>query len=73
MPETKLNCLRKLTHGTIHKITSSGRVADTWFGASATITKKLKESGHNLINRDGLSPLLSFMISSSSLPQDALT
>jgi hypothetical protein len=46
--------LRKLTHGIIHKVTSSGRVADTWLGASAAITKKLKESGHNLINRDGL-------------------
>jgi hypothetical protein len=60
---------RKLTHGTVHKVTSSGRVAETWSGASAVMTKKLKDSGHNLINRDGMFVCPSLPSSPSLLPR----
>lgn len=32
---------------------STGRVASTWEGAINVISKQLKDSCHNIINRDG--------------------
>jgi len=43
----------KLTHGTLTRTTSSGRVADTWTGALTEIAKRLKASCHNIIIRGG--------------------
>lgn len=45
--------MKKLTHGTVHKVTASGRVAEVWPGAISAIEKALKNHCHNIVNRDG--------------------
>ena len=45
--------MRKLTHGVITKMTQSGRIADTWSGATVEIAKRLNDSSHNIIDRQG--------------------
>ena len=44
---------RQLTHGFFQKLTSSGRVADCWEGATLEISKRLGKSSHNLVDRQG--------------------
>ena len=44
---------RQLTHGVIQKLTSSGRIADIWEGATAEISKRLGNASHNLVDRQG--------------------
>lgn len=44
---------RQMTHGVIHKLTSSGRIADCWEGATAEISKRLGNASHNLVDRQG--------------------
>jgi hypothetical protein len=42
-----------MTHGGIQKVTSSGRVAESWNGAIAEIEKRIEDSCRNLVIRGG--------------------
>jgi hypothetical protein len=42
-----------MTHGGIQKVTSSGRVAESWHGAIAEIESRMNDSCRNLVIRGG--------------------
>lgn len=45
--------IRKLTHGVLTKKTASGRIAETWKGATREIVERLNSDCKNIINRGG--------------------